>query len=140
MGPRNFVQTKWLGPFKIIGAIGEVSFKLKLPSEWKVHNVFHASLLKPFVPGTRYKAPEPSSMDEDGVPVWDLECVLKHKDSTSGGTRSYLVAWSNFGPEYASWLSEGALVDARELIQDYWARVEPHPMLGQAEACVDMEE
>ena len=138
-GTKKFCP-KWLGPFKIIGAIGEVSFKLKLPSEWKVHNVFHASLLKPFVPGTRYKAPEPSSMDEDGVPVWDLECVLKHKDSTSGGTRSYLVAWSNFGPEYASWLSEGALADARELIQDYWARVEPHPMLGQAEACVDMEE
>jgi hypothetical protein len=32
-------------------------------------------------------------------------------------------------------------VDARELIQRaIWARVEPHPMLGQAEACVDMEE
>ena len=138
-GTKKFCP-KWLGPFKVIGAIGEVAFKLRLPEEWRMHNVFHASLLKPFVPGTRYKAPRPAYIDEDGIPVWDLECVLKHKDPTNSGSRSYLVAWKNFGPEYASWLSEGALVDARELIQDYWARVEPHPMLGQAEACVDMEE
>jgi hypothetical protein len=36
------------GPFQISGVISQTSFRLKLPSTWKIHNVFHASLLTPY--------------------------------------------------------------------------------------------
>lgn len=130
---------RWLGPFKIVAAINEVSFRLCLPEEWKMHNVFHASLLKPFVTGTRYKAPEPSGYDDDGVPRWELETILKHRNHKNG-TRSYLVAWKHFGPEYASWQSESCLKDCVKLIQEYHARLDSQPLGQVDDTCEDMDE
>ena len=34
------------GPFKVIRVVSPVAFKLALPSEWRIHNVFHVSQLK----------------------------------------------------------------------------------------------
>lgn len=136
-GTKKFLP-KWLGPFKIVGTVGEVSFRLCLPEEWKIHNVFHASLLKPFNEGTRYKAPQPTEVDEEGTPVWELDTIITHRGGVDGKPKQYLVAWKGFSPEYSSWLSEGALSGAKDLLQEYYGRLHPHPMLGQAsDACVD---
>jgi hypothetical protein len=37
------------GPFEIEEVLGPVTYRLKLPNTWKIHNVFHAVLLKPYV-------------------------------------------------------------------------------------------
>ena len=37
---------KWIGPFKITQLAGPVTAKLELPPQWKIHPVFHVSLLK----------------------------------------------------------------------------------------------
>jgi hypothetical protein len=37
------------GPFEIEEVLGPVTYRLKLPTTWKIHNVFHAVLLKPYV-------------------------------------------------------------------------------------------
>jgi len=39
---------KRYGPFKIIKEISPVAFQLGLPLSWKIHDVFHASLLSPY--------------------------------------------------------------------------------------------
>ena len=36
------------GPFEIEEVIGPVTYKLKLPKDWKIHNIFHVVLLKPY--------------------------------------------------------------------------------------------
>ena len=51
---------RWMGPFKVLEVKGPVTYKLQLPEEWKIHNVFHSSLLKPVPEGTRYHFPEPA--------------------------------------------------------------------------------
>ena len=35
----------WEGPFKIEEIMGPVTYKLKLPPQWKIHNVFHGKVL-----------------------------------------------------------------------------------------------
>ncbi len=39
---------KCLGPFWITQEISPVAYRLELPINWRVHNVFHASLLTPY--------------------------------------------------------------------------------------------
>ena len=36
------------GPFLIQKVLGPVTYQLKLPSQWKIHNMFHACLLSPY--------------------------------------------------------------------------------------------
>jgi len=42
------LNPKRYGPFKIIKAISSVAYQLQLPPSWKIHPVFHASLLSPY--------------------------------------------------------------------------------------------
>ncbi len=39
---------KRLGPFRITQEISPVAYRLKLPTNWRIHDIFHASLLMPY--------------------------------------------------------------------------------------------
>ena len=36
------------GPFTITEVLGPVTYRLKLPTTWRIHDVFNAALLKPY--------------------------------------------------------------------------------------------
>ena len=36
---------KWEGPFKIKEVLGPVTYRLTLPKQWRIHDIFHACLL-----------------------------------------------------------------------------------------------
>jgi hypothetical protein len=42
------LKPKQYGPFKIIKEISPVAYQLRLPMAWRIHNVFHMSLLSPY--------------------------------------------------------------------------------------------
>eukprot|EP00122_Pirum_gemmata_P001291 Pgem_evm1s1153 len=42
------LESKFFGPFLIIGKINSVTYKLELPKKMNIHNVFHVSLFKKF--------------------------------------------------------------------------------------------
>ena len=44
---QNLVR-KYEGPFNIVAKVGKISYKLEFPPHFKIHPVFHASVLKPY--------------------------------------------------------------------------------------------
>jgi transposase InsO family protein len=114
------ITTKREGPFVITEVLGPLNYRLKLPEGWKIHPVFHASLLSPYVEngthGRNFPRPAPDLIDNQEE--WEVERILRHK-----GTKniSYQVKWHGY--EDPTWEPEKNLANAADIITDYWKRV-----------------
>ena len=96
------LQPKFVGPYEIIKALGNSAYKLQLPREFgKVHDVFHASLLKPYQDGSdQFPLRAASSRQAPvwfsrGEAMWEVEAIVGKKRN------KYLVkykGWDN--PEW----------------------------------------
>ena len=75
LSPRRY------GPFEVVAKISHVAYKLKLPVTWKIHNVFHASLLTPYKEtdqhGPNFLEPPPDITE--GEPEWEVEQILQSR-------------------------------------------------------------
>jgi hypothetical protein len=73
LSPRQY------GPFKVATQISHIAYQLNLPETWKIHNVFHASLLTPYHEtakhGPNYLQPPPDIIDN--APKWEVEKIIK---------------------------------------------------------------
>ena len=79
--PNHKLHPKRFGLFEVTAALGKVTYQLQLPSTWRIHNVFHASLLSPYyemgVHRVNYSEPTPDLID--GEPEWEVEAILDSK-------------------------------------------------------------
>ena len=48
-------------PFKVIKVINTQAYQLKLPENWNIHNIFHVSLLKKYIPDIVSRRQQPIS-------------------------------------------------------------------------------
>ena len=76
--PTKKLRQKRFGPFKVIQEVGAVSFKLELPSQRKIHPIFHAKLLHPYKETEKHGANFQESPSDlvDGEPEWEIEFIL----------------------------------------------------------------
>lgn len=105
---------RWVGPYRIVRALGPVAYELELPPTMKIHNVFHVSLLRQFHPGTRQqKPPAPVVCEEDGEEYYLVDRVIDHRDRSKGKkrVREFLVRWKGYGVEDDTWEPEEALTE-----------------------------
>jgi len=67
-------------PFLITEVLGPVTYHLQLPASWQIHNVFHATLLKPYKENEIYgpNFPEPPSELENNEEVYKVYSILNH--------------------------------------------------------------
>jgi hypothetical protein len=80
MSHHKKIALKQEGPFKIDEVLGPVTYRLKLPKSWRIHNVFHATLLRPYIEnkvyGNNYPRPLPELLE--GEEVYKVETIFKH--------------------------------------------------------------
>jgi hypothetical protein len=50
LGNCSKLATRYYGPFEILERVGLVAYMLALPESMTIHNVFHVSLLKKYIP------------------------------------------------------------------------------------------
>ena len=124
----------WTGPFTISERIGEVTFRLILPASMKIHDVFHASLLKDLA---CQQQPPPATLFIDGYVEYEVERILDHAqrhcvNGAEGSDRTqrkkgeskvlmdFLVKWRDYGPEHNTWEPESNIANCGEILQEYW--------------------
>ena len=104
----------------MVRPVGPVAYELELPRTWKIHNVFHTSLLRPFR-SSKWSATERETEDaeleiEDDEPE-DVEKLLRWRWAGPSGKRykEYLVLWLGWSIDDASWVPTSNFTSQREL-------------------------
>ena len=97
---------RYFGPFKILAKVGNVAYKLDLPSTSMIHLVFHVSQLKKAIsPTVPVSSTLPDSIsDEHRIPVKILDRRLVTTNNKLSS--QILVAWSSWPLSMAMWEDE----------------------------------
>ena len=118
MNHHKKIAPKQEGPFKIEEVLGSVTYQLKLLTTWKIHNVFHATLLQPYIEneiyGNNYPRPLPKLLEGE---VYKVETILKHQRRGRG--YQYYVKWKGYPITKATWETKSAFSDDGNMLQLY---------------------
>ena len=103
------LEAKFFGPFRVLHPVGKQAYKLELPKKWRIHDVFHVSLLEQDTTrkGRVHEAEELDAGDNSGE--YEVEAI---RDSTvyareleSGHLPGfyYMVSWKRYSEEENTW-------------------------------------
>ena len=101
--PCRKLDFKKLGPFKIRRIINPVTYELDLPAWWRIHPVFHVSLLekaKPSYLPNRVQS-HPSPIMVEGQEEFLVQAILDSR--ISHGRLEYLIDWEGYPPSERCW-------------------------------------
>lgn len=129
-GSRKFMP-KYIGPFPIQKLVGPVAVQLLLPSNLRLHPVFHVSLIRPYHRSqTTHVAPPPLMLDSEGLPEFAVDKIVGHRQTNHNRKKvwQFLVQWQGYGPEHNSWEMQWDV--GSPLIAEYWSRIGGEPDLG----------
>ncbi|XP_043705439.1 uncharacterized protein LOC122655300 [Telopea speciosissima] len=109
-GKRGKLNPRYIGPFEIIARVGAVAYQLALaPSLAGVHDVFHVSMLRQYIPDASHLLPQQptdliANLSYEEVPE---EIVDRREHNLRNQTISFVkVWWSNHSAAEASWERE----------------------------------
>ena len=123
---RNVINPKFTakreGPFKITKVLSSLSYQLEILKSWKIHLVFHASLLTPYkennIHGPNYPQPPPDLIN--GEEEYEIERILKHQGHPKH--HQFLVRWKGYAADKDPWQNEADLRNTSELLLEYKKR------------------
>ena len=118
------LQRKFCGPYKILERIGTQAYRLKLPDSWRIHPVFHISLLKQWRESLVQQVPGDVELeDADRPEYFEIEKILRWRWSskTRRRRREFLVLWQGYPTEDAEWIPASYFGDQDALQEDIQA-------------------
>ena len=54
LGNYSKLAARYCGPFEILERIGPIAYMISLPASMSIHNVFHVSFLKKYIPDANH--------------------------------------------------------------------------------------
>jgi hypothetical protein len=98
-----------------------VNYRLKLPTQWSIHDVFHTDLLTPYretpTHGANYQRPPPDLVD--GVEEYEVERVLDSRRHGRGRKLQYLITWKGYPDSDNQWVNWDDAEGAEDAIQEF---------------------
>ncbi|MCO5550674.1 hypothetical protein L7F22_004164 [Adiantum nelumboides] len=112
LGKFKKLSPRYCGPFEIIKVVSVQAYKLRLPPNFKVHDVFHVSLLKPYVsnPDQILDAKQIVVLAQGILELQpDFFLETQERKLRNRNIIEHLVKWKDFPEENATWEDEVTL-------------------------------
>jgi hypothetical protein len=115
------------GPFKVVQVMSPVNYRLELPTQWSIHDMFHTDFLTPYretpTHGANYQRPPPDLVE--GVEEYEVKRVLDSRRYGRGRKLQYLIAWKGYPDSDNQWVNWDDAEGAQEVIREF-KRSNPH--------------
>ena len=109
------------GPFPIVQVMSPVNYRLQLPTQWSIHDVFHIDLLTPYretlTHGANYQRPPPDLID--GMEEFEVEKVLDSRRYGRGRKLQYLIKWKGYPDSDNQWVNWDDAKESLDAIRDF---------------------
>jgi hypothetical protein len=119
--PAAKLALKHFGPFKILEKIGKFSYKLELPLKWKIHNVFHGSLITPYKETEEHREnfsrPPPVIVNKEEE--FEVEQIVSVRQFGKQKTWQYLMKWKGYPNSENTWEPLRNLKNSMEIIHQW---------------------
>ena len=120
------LKAKFFGLFRVLYFIGKQVYKLKLPTKWKIYDVFHVLLLEQNTNRKEQvdeKVPEldvgnKNNKEYQAEPIWDSAVNARKSKGHLPGLY-YLIAWKNYPEKENTWESLSAVQHLKKLISSF---------------------
>ena len=113
---------RWVGPFEVEKPLGKVAYKLFISAKWRLHDVFHVSLLAEYRRDGTVQPPPAELLS--GELEYEVAAVLQHKDKPRSApgkfTRKHLVSLRGCDSRHNTWEPARNLMNAAHKVREYW--------------------
>jgi hypothetical protein len=112
LGNCSKLETRYYGSFSILERIGPLAYMIAFPTSMYVHNVFHVSLLKKYIPSANHVIDwNVIQVEKEGTfqvhSVHILDQKIKHLWNQAIGLVK--VQWTWYSPKETTWKHEDAM-------------------------------
>jgi hypothetical protein len=123
LGNCSKLVAHYCGPFEILERIGPVAYMTAFPASMSIHNVFHVSLLKKYIPDANHVIDwNVIQVEQEGAfqvhLVRILDRKIKHLQNRAIGLVK--VQWTWYSPKDATWEHEDTIQETYpHLFEDF---------------------
>jgi len=129
--PSKKLSPKQYGPFKVLEKKGSRAYKLEISPRWKIHPVFHVSLLEPYRATNRPNSEQPPRDPEDieGDLEWEVERIIKseiisYTRKVRGRNKErkelrYFVKWKGCAEDENTWEPPEGMKNAQKEVERF---------------------
>ena len=119
--PAVKLSPKHHGPFKVTRVLSPITYQLELPSQWKIHNVFHINLLTPYhetdIHGPNFTQPPPDLIN--GQEEYKVKEILDSRKWGWGCKVQYLVKWKGYPSSDNQWVNWDGMHAEEEALANF---------------------
>ena len=123
------MEAKFFGPFRVLHPVGKQAYKLELPRKWRIHDVFHVSLLEQDttrkgrvdeeVRQMEFDAGDDESGEYEVETIRDSAVYARESESSHLPGPYYLVSWKGYPEEENTWEPASAVQHFKKLISSF---------------------